>query len=68
MSSKMNHRKRSRYSEHMKGGAYHAQSRKAYYRFAGDYNNRGVLGLLGRLFHRRVPKQNASSQEKSAET
>ena len=56
MSSAMNHKKRSRYSEQRKGGAFAAQSRRALYNTSRDNSNRNALGILGRMFHRRAPK------------
>lgn len=58
MSSKMNHRKRSRYSYQMKGAAYSAASRQAYYR---EMPKKANAGLLSRLFHRRAPKQSTEA-------
>lgn len=54
MSTYANHRKRSRYSEHNKGGAFRAAARQAYYRDGIENRNRGLLGML---FHRRAPRQ-----------
>mgnify|MGYP007070074106 CR=1 FL=1 len=62
MSSKMNHRKRSRYSYQMKGAAFSASSRQAYYR---EMPNKANAGLLSRLFHRRAPKQADPAPEQS---
>lgn len=56
MSSAINHKKRSRFSEHAKGGAFAASSRRAFYNTAYDRNNLNALGALGRMFHRRSPK------------
>ena len=60
MSSKMNHKRRYRYSEHNKGGAFRAAARKAYYRDGVDTHNRGALGLLARMFRGRTPQKNAA--------
>ena len=62
MSSAANHRKRSHRSETLKGAAFRAQSRRAFYRTATDRNNRGILGRLATMFHRKAPKQ-APSRE-----
>ena len=64
MSSKMNHRKRSRVSEHNKGGAFRAAARQAYYRDGVQNRNRS---LLGRLFHRRAPKPAQTSAHEAAQ-
>lgn len=64
MSSMMNHRKRSRYSESKKAGAYKAQSRQAYYRTAYDDHNHS---FLYRLFHRRAPRQAEIKREQGVE-
>lgn len=57
MSSAINHRKRSRYAEQKKAGAYRAQRRQAFYRETYDRRNRGILGVLGKMFHRRAPRK-----------
>jgi len=59
MSSAMNHKKRSRYSHKIKGGAFNASSRRAFYR---DTYSRNGRGFLSRLFHRRSPKQTPSKE------
>ena len=53
MSSAINHKKRSRYSEQRKGGAFAASSRRAIYNDAYRKANQSVMA---RLFHRRAPK------------
>lgn len=60
MSSKMNHKKRPRYSESMKGGAFRASGRQAYYR---ELPNKANAGLLSRLFHRKTPQQSGAVKE-----
>ena len=67
MSSAINHKKRSRYSHQMRGAAFRASSRQAYYRDVNDRRNRGALGILGKLFHRRSPKQAESAPNRGAE-
>ena len=61
MSSAMNHKKRSRYSEQVKGGAFAAPSRRAFYNTARDNSNRSVLGRVAKMFHRRAPKQTTTT-------
>lgn len=61
MSSAMNHKKRSRYSEQVKGGAFYAQSRRAFYNTSRDSGNRSILGLMAKAFHRRAPKQTTTT-------
>ena len=64
MSSKMNHKRRSRFSEYNKGGAFRAAARQAYYRDGVDNKNRS---LLGRLFHRRAPRQDEKPEQEASQ-
>ena len=67
MSSAMNHRKRSRYSEQRKGAAFRAQSRQAFYRDGVNRANKGVFDRLKALFHRKTPKQPEHKGDPGAE-
>lgn len=71
MSSAMNHKKRSGYSYHMRGAAFRAQSRKAYYRDGVKKANRGLFRMLAQkalsLFHRKSPKQPEHTGDQGAE-
>ena len=60
MSSAINHKKRSRYSEQIKGGAFRAEASRTFYKTALDNRNRGVFSRMARIFHRKAPKQNAA--------
>ena len=62
MSSAINHRKRSRYSYQTQGSAFRAHDRGALYRTVNDRNNRGLLGKLASMFHRRAPHQAPSKE------
>lgn len=52
MSSAANHRKRSRRSEAMKGGAFNTEARRVYFNSAREYGNHSVLDRL--QFYRRA--------------
>ena len=63
MSSAVNHKKRSRYSEKIKAAAYRAESRKAYYRTGYDRSNRSILGRMASMLHRRAPRESSAAAE-----
>jgi len=63
MSSKMNHKKRSRYSEQIKGAAFKASSRQAFYRTAYDNHNMNIFGRMAAFLHRKTPQQSGAVKE-----
>lgn len=66
MSSAINHKKRIRYSEKMKGGAYRASSRKAFYRDTYKRKNWSLRSFFSRLLRRETSDQNRAIAEKTA--
>ena len=67
MSSAMNHKKRSCYSEQRKGAAFRASSRQAFYRTAYDNNNRGLLSRISSVMRRKVPQKPAGIRASETE-
>ena len=67
MSSAMNHKKRSGYSYNMRGAAFRAQSRQAFYRDGAKKANLNVFARLKALFHRKTPKQPEHKDNQGAE-